>query len=333
MTRRVLLFAGATLLLIAAGLLTSRYLFRSRRAPEETRLPRTTPPPVEAKSTGSDAGPTPKGAGPPRVVVVEVNGKVERRSERGPWQPARIGDNLGRMELIRTGEGAAKLQVGERSRLTVQRSSELSVREITDVTHRFRLEQGRLSVDYREDGKRVIQIEGKGGKTVARAKAARFSVLGTGKTVAVATETGVVDLSSAGSTVKVAEGQQSVVVESKPPAPPSSIPKEVALKVARASVPSSRSYTILRGITQPGNRVLLEGRPIAVDDRGRFSVKVPLKPGTNSIELTTEDASGRRKRRNFRYFAVSSASPVKDVKVTWGKKHKLDVTWEKRKQQ
>jgi hypothetical protein len=268
-------------------------------------------------------------------VVVEVDGKVERRTERGPWQPARVGDSLGRMEIIRTGEGAAQLQVGERSRLTVRRSSELSVREITEVTHRFRLEQGRLSVDYREDGERVIQIEGQGGKTVARAKAARFSVLGTGRTVAVATETGVVDLSSAGSTVRVAEGQQSVVVESKPPAPPASIPKEVALKVARASVPgpSSRSYTILRGSTQPGNRVLLEGRAVAVDDRGRFSIKVPLKPGTNKIEVTTEDASGRRKRRSFRYFAVSSASPVKDVKVTWDKKHKLDVTWEKRRQQ
>lgn len=331
MTRRVVLFAGATLLLIVAGLISTRYLFRGR-APTETEQPQQPSPPGKVTARGSDAAPkTTKGAGPARVVVVEVDGKVERRTERGPWQPARVGDSLGRMEIIRTGEGAAHLQVGERSRLTVRRSSELSVREITEVTHRFRLEQGRLSVDYREDGKRVIQIEGKGGKTVARAKVARFSVLGTGKTVAVATETGVVDLSSAGSTVKVAEGQQSVVVESKPPAPPSSIPKEVALKVARASDPSSRSFTILRGTTQPGNRVLLEGSPVAVDDRGRFSVKVPLKPGTNNIEVTTEDASGRRKRRTFRYFAVSSASPVKDVKVTWGKKHKLDVTWEKRK--
>jgi hypothetical protein len=109
------------------------------------------------------------------------------------------------------------------------------------------------------------------------------------------------------------------------------IPKHVLLKVARARLPTEGAgTTTLRGQTQPGNRVLVGGRPAPVDARGRFKIRVPLKPGGNRISVITEDASGRREERVLQYFAVKSGARVDDLKVNWGKRTKLDVEWEKR---
>lgn len=330
MTRRVLAFG-----LICAVLLLGGWLAVSRLIAPPAPPPNRPDAGVEAtgpvEPSRADAAAVRQEA--PKVTVATVSGKVERRKAAEPWRRARAGDNLGDQEFVRTGPGGkAELSVGRRSRLTIDRASEVSVRELTDVTHRFRLEQGRISVNYRRDGKRVLQIESKDGKAVARTREASFSVLQTKDTVAVATETGRVDLSAAGKTVKVEQGKQSVVPRDAPPAAPAAIPKAVLLKVARARLPSrtSRKETTLRGQTQPGNRVLVAGEAASVDAQGRFSIKVPLKQGGNRIVVVTQDPSGRREERVLKYFAVRSGARVDDLKVDWGKRPKLDVTWGKR---
>jgi len=333
----VLIFGLAALALLVGGWLGVGHLLTTtvEVSPVEVSLAdagvvRPEQPPGAKAPTRPDGAPE---QAQTRVTVEEIRGRVERRKPPEPWRTARIGDNLGTQEFVRTGpRGRAGLVVGPRARLTVDHTSEVSVREITAVTHRFRLEQGRLAVDYRRDGKRVLQIESKDGAAVARTKEASFSVLQTEETVAVATTTGQVDLSAAGKTVKVEQGQQSVVQQAAPPAAPVTIPKEILLKVARARLPARESArtTILKGQTQPGNRVLVGGKPAEVDARGRFTIKVPLQPGGNQIVVVTEDPAGRRKERVLQYFAVSSGARVDDLKVDWGKRPKLDVTWDKR---
>jgi FecR protein/Glucodextranase, domain B len=330
MTRRVLAFGLICAVLLLGGwLAVSRIIAPPAPAPNKPDAGVEVTNPVDPSRTDAAA----VRQETPAVTVATVRGKVERRKATEPWRRARAGDNLGDQEFVRTGPGGkAELSVGQRSRLTIDRASEVSVRELTDVTHRFRLEQGRISVNYRRDGKRVLQIESKDGKAVARTQEASFSVLQTDDAVAVATETGRVDLSAAGKTVKVEQGKQSVVPRDAAPAAPAEIPKAVLLKVARARLPSrtNRKETTLRGQTQPGNRVLVAGKAASVDAQGRFSIKVPLKSGGNRIVVVTQDPSGRRKERVLKYFAVRSGARVDNLKVDWAKRPKLDVTWGKR---
>lgn len=327
MTRRVLLFGLATALLLAGGWVAVDRLSAAGSPDVPPLAPVkkvTTAPAARDGSAG-----LPAASDAPHVKVSRIIGKVERRAAQAPWKTARAGDRLGDLELIRTGPGgSAKLSVGSRSSLTVGRSSEVSVREVTRAAHRFRLRQGRLSVDYKEDGERVLLLESKDGKAVARATEARFAILQTDKVV-VATRTGRVDLTAAGSTVAVPAGKQAIVEPGTAPTAPAAIPKEVLLRVARARLPGEERSAVIRGQTDPGNRVLVAGKAARVDARGRFSVRVPLGPGKNQVEILTEDAAGRKKQVR-RYFAVTAGAPVEGVKVDWSKRHKLDVTWDKR---
>src|SRR5207248_625641 len=81
------------------------------------------------------------------------------------------------------------LRIGDRSRLTMAESSQLTIREITQRVHRFRLERSLVKADYKLDGERVLRIESAG--SVADPHAARFSLVSTGTSVAIGTADGV----------------------------------------------------------------------------------------------------------------------------------------------
>jgi hypothetical protein len=205
--------------------------------------------------------------------------------------------------------------------------------ELTEVAHRFKLEQGRLGVRYRGAGKRQVQVETDLQGTVsARARAGEFTVLRTPTAVAIATRTGVVDLRTPHGMTQVKGGQQSVVVSGAPPEPPVALPKEVLLRLAQLAepprpTPDHELQTTLRGQTQAGNRVFVAGRVVPVDRDGHFRAEVPLRPGPNRIEILTEGPSGESRTQVIELAAAVGAS---GVQVRWQKRHTLDVNWHKR---
>jgi hypothetical protein len=257
--------------------------------------------------------------------------KVERQRPGGTWHPAQAGDALGASDAVRTGPAAtAQLAVGSRSALEVAGGSELAVREITEAAHRFRLRAGRLSVSYQRDGRRQIQIESPDGAATAAAEEGRFSVLGTARSLAVAAQSGDVQLAAAGKTVTVRGGQQSAAVDGKAPADPVAIPDEVLLSIAgveRGAVRVSRPAATLAGRTQPGNRLLVGDKALAPGPDGRFSTEVAVPRGQTRVKVVAESPAGRRKEAEVRYVLVAGDRDLGPPRPKQGKIDGIDIRW------
>ena len=191
--------AVATLLFLCAAFLLFRHTVYQLPAP----------PADQPQGTAQQALAAPA---PQEAVVLSVAGSVERARGSGPWSRLVPGEHLKADESIRTGKtGRTNLRIGDKSTLAVTESTQVTIRELTRAVHRFRLERGRLAVDYKPDGERVLKIESESSGAVAETRGARFSILSTGSTIAVATETGSVNLRAAQREVEVHAGQIAAV--------------------------------------------------------------------------------------------------------------------------
>jgi signal transduction histidine kinase len=255
-------------------------------------------------------------ARPARVGVLAVAGTLERlRGEA--WHPIAPGEPLHPDDTLRTGVGSrATLSIGDRSRVTISDATQLTVREITAAAQRLRLTRGRLSVDHQPDGARVLVVETERGDTVARAGAARFSVLASGASLAIATETGVVRLQAGGGSVDVGPGQHSVAFAGQVPAPAAAIPVALLLELGRAAATADGGCRI-EGTAAPGAEVRVDGKAAVPKADGRFSVVLPPRRGATHATVLTRDASGRLVERRVAC-APRGEERVSDFAVRWG---------------
>jgi len=293
--------------LIAAVLLLALVVFRSTVYQPPPRAPE---PPAPA------AAPAPH-PGPVQARILAVRGEVERGSAGGGWSAVRPGQTVEADELLRTGaHGATDLAIGERARVSIGESSELSIRELTDSVHRFRLTRGRMLADYDRVGQRVLRVEDGQGEAVAETQAARFSVLSTGTGIAVATTSGAVDLSAHRRTVHVAEGQQSFVAQGAPPQPPSPVPTAVLLKVANALAGESASVCAeIDGTASPGSEVTVDDVPVSLAADGRFSRQVPRTAGKRGVRVLIRDAAGHEQKRTVP--CSPTPAEINDMAIRW----------------
>ena len=216
---------------------------------------------------------------------------------------------------LRTGpDGRVELLVGDdRSRITVSERTQVTVAEVTAAVHRFRLSRGRLAVDYQSATDRTLKIES-GSGAVASTKGARFTVLSSGVTVAVATERGAVTLSSNGGSVDVDAGKQAVVTDvKKAPSAPAPIPLDVLLKVAQQA--RGGGCARLTGSVRPGSELLVDGKEIDVKPDGTFEVRVADAPGRTQVKLVAREASGKE-RTQLIACAATDAEPS-HVEIDW----------------
>jgi hypothetical protein len=257
------------------------------------------------------------------AVVVAVTGDVVRLSPSGGTSALAVGQRLRAEDSVRTGRGGrTDLMVGARNRLTVAEGTQLTIREVTEKLHRFKLTRGRIAVDYQADGARLLRIESADGSAVAETQEARFGVLSTGTAVAIATETGAVNLTSERKTVEVGAGRQAIAVAGKPPSSAEPIPARLLLKVAAAKAANDREGLCaeVEGTAPPGAEVLVDGAPAAVAEDGHFRVRVPSAPEKSSALLAIRDASGRETTRTVACGPGGSAARIKDFAIRWRKK-------------
>jgi FecR protein len=300
-TSRVVLVA----LLLLAGFAGARWVFLRTiyEPPVETAAPRAQPLPAPA--------PAPVVA---EAVVESLSGRVERNKADG-WTDVLVGDHLRADDSLRTSRGAkTALRIGENSRLTVTEGSQLTIRELTEQVHRFQV-RGNVFVDYKPDGQRVLRIENEENGAVAEAREARFSVLSTGTSLAIATESGSVDLTSKDQTIHVATGEQAFARAGEPPRPSAPIPTQVLLKVANAAAAGATFCADVEGSAPLGSEVLVDGKPIDLDEQGRFSIRVPRSSGKRLVTVETRDASGRTKKSEVP--CVADAARIKDLAIRW----------------
>lgn len=270
--------------------------------------------PVAAPAVPADA--------PEEAEVLSVSGPVQRARANGAWKKLEAGERLKADESIRTGKGGrSELRIGDKSRLAVTDSTQVTIRELTHAVHRFKLERGRLAVDYQPDGERVLKIESEGSGAVAETSGARFSVLSSGSTVAVATETGSVNLRAADQVVSVGEGQQAVAQKGEPPGAPvatQALPIKLLLKVAGAD--TQEVCARVSGQANPGSEVLVDGVPAQVDGGGRFEVKVPRRPADKKeVLVAMRDPLGREELRTVPCGALGEGN-VDDLAMRWKKR-------------
>jgi hypothetical protein len=259
------------------------------------------------------------------VEVVSVRGRVERRgSGEKEWQAVTPGDRLHKDESVKTAKDAsARLKVDEKSEIDLTPRSELTVREISDTVHRFKLERGKIGVDYDVSGARVLKIESEKSDAVAEATAGKFVVQNSAGIVSVATTTGEVKLTAKDKTVAVTAGKTSKVLPGKAPLTVQPIPVSVMLRVAKPKKRIQRKrFTVVRGRTDVGARVRVNDIPALVDLNGRFMVTVPLRNGRNKLVVVTEDVAGNVKTRNLGVIIVDADAPIEHMDIQWGKKEK-----------
>ena len=258
------------------------------------------------------------------AIVVAVIGDVVRLSPNGGTSAVAAGQRLRAEDSVRTGRGGrTDLQLGARSRITVGESTQLTVREITEKVHRFKLTRGRIAVDYQADGARLLRIESADGAAVAETQGARFGVLSTGTAVAIATETGAVNLISQQKTVEVAAGTQAVAMTGKPPSSAEPIPARLLLKVADAAPAQDREEKLcaeVEGTAPAGSEVLVDGTPAAIAEDGQFRVRVPADAGKTSVLVAIRDASGRETTRAIPCGTSGTMPHIKDFAIRWRKK-------------
>ena len=294
------------LLLLLALLVFRRSVYEPPAAPQPG-----------AAQLASAAPPRPDG--PEQAVVTSVTGPVQRVHSGGPPVKLRIGERLQADDSIRTGKGGRiSLRIGERSNLSVTDSTQVTIRELTHALHRFKLDRGRLAVDYQPDGERVLKIESEGSGAVAETSGARFSVLSTGSTIAVATETGSVNLRAADHLVAVGKGQQGVAREGSAPSAGAALPVKLLLKIAAADSPDLCAR--VSGQTWPGSEVVVDGVPAEVDAAGRFEVRVARRPADKKeVLVALRDPLGRKQTRTVPCGPEGEAS-VADLAMRWKKR-------------
>jgi hypothetical protein len=162
----------------------------------------------------------------------------------------------------------------------------------------------------------VIVIESEDGGSVARAGTARFSALASGKSLAVATETGVVRLESAGGSVDVGAGRQAVSFWGERPDPTTPIPAAVLLKVARTAM--GEGVCTVDGVAERGAEVRVEGRPVEVGRDGRFSIRLAARRVGMHATVVTRDAAGHVAERRAPCTPIVQEHDVSDFAVRWG---------------
>lgn len=238
-------------------------------------------------------------AGPRRMAVKlgELNGTVEirRAGSDGGWEPAREGDVLSPSDGVRTGDGSYAVLVGDEYwDVKMEPGTEVGVGELSESITKLILQAGMARASVKGKGRHVFEVRAAGSDAFASTDGGVFSMATNGLgTVAVGTESGEVLFSGNGRVVIVRAGQQSLVKPGEGPTAPAPIPASLLLKVAlpgRQTV--NRATLVVRGTSEPGAMVEVQGRVVTVDEKGRFEAPVKLQEGKNTVQVRGRSVGG-----------------------------------------
>ena len=239
------------------------------------------PPPAVAPSSG------------PSIALLSTEGNVQTL-RNGKWTKAKEGE-LGQDDALRTdGKGSATVAIGD-SQIVLEQDSQVTVKESADKVADLQLEKGRVSAELVDDDV-TVRIRAAGSDAVAEAQKGSFSVFSDGHgLVAVASKTGEVKLSGHGGDVVLGAGEQGQVVGSNRPEK-KKLRKAILLSVVWPGKNQTKARTTtIRGKSEVGTLVTVNGEIVPVGADGEFSASVPLDEGKNAFSVTARDLLGREK--------------------------------------
>jgi FecR protein len=248
------------------------------------------------------------------VAVVWADSGVERTAGAG-WTAARPGDPLRVTDSIRTASGAtAEIALGRGSRVTLQERSEVTVRELTAAVHRVGVLRGRIAVDHRPDGTRVLRVEDQSGSVAASGSSARFGVVAMGDALAVASTEGQLTVESGGARVNLPAGEETVARRGLAPLPPRPIPRDVVLRVARVLQERKSSLCALLQV-DVASELFVNGARVDVPSDGNVAIRLPSRLRARGAEVVVRHASGAVERRSVP--CPEKEGDVSELEVRW----------------
>lgn len=272
------------------------------------------PPPPPVVVTAPEA---PKEAD---LQIAELSGAVEIRRAGGDWTTARQGDPLQKSDAVRTGEDShAVLQSGDRYEVRLEAGTEVSVDELTESISRVLLGNGMATARVKGGSKHTFEVKAQGSDAVARTRAGTFTVSNNASgTVAVGTREGEVEFAGAGKAVIVRAGQQSVIRPGQGPSDPASIPTSLLLKVRWPNTKElAKKRLVLTGVVEPGARLEIAGKPVHVDDSGKFSAPVQLAEGKNTLSVRARSVGGLMEESTSEVNVDTTPPPMGVDKDLW----------------
>jgi hypothetical protein len=238
----------------------------------------------------------------------------------GLWLPIKKGDTLTRSDVVRTAAGG-------RAVLGLSAGTEIELRERVEI-ELDRLARG-ATVDLRR-GKVVARVSGSEGLEItsrdtrtANEGPAHFVVLSDERgRVSVAALSGQARFTAGGKSLTLPEGTQSSSEGGAAPSDPERIPEEVLLEVVWPAAEQRHGVTEteVQGRAAPSSAVTVNGRPATVGADGHFTATVPLRTGKNTLDVATEDLSGRTRQTSatlVRHGAPPALTP--EVTDLWKK--------------
>jgi hypothetical protein len=286
------------LLLILAALPAGWFVFLREPPPPPP------PPPV--------ATPAPEVKKPLELEITEVSGTVEVLHADGTWRAATVGTALRQNERVRTQDGSyAMLIGGEAVEVRMDPGTEVSVEQLTESVSRLLLSNGMATAVVRPGRRHTFEVKAANADAVARLEqSGAFTMSNNGRgTVAVGTREGEVTLLGQGKVVIVRAGYQAVIRPGQAPSEPAPVPSSLLLKVDWPADRTRRERElVVRGQTDPGSRVEVDGVAITPDAQGRFERKVVLREGRNTVDVHAVGV-GRIEQRERREVVVDTTPP------------------------
>jgi hypothetical protein len=196
-------------------------------------------------------------------------------------------------DAIETAAGARVQMAGGGYTVTLEEGGRFAVGEITAELSRFRLGAGLVSARVQDDPGRAVEIEG-APNAVARTRGGEVSVARVGTVVSVGVRRGRADFTAAGSTVSLAEGQQSQARAGAAPTAPAPLPSSLLLKVSwPAPRVTNERRMVVTGRATPGAIVVLGSEKVEVQPDGRFTHVIVLREGRQTLTARAMSVAGK----------------------------------------
>jgi hypothetical protein len=263
----------------------------------------------------------PPPAPPVMLTMAAAEGSVE--VFRGDaWRPARVGERLEASDRVRTGEdGQAALRLSDGSMVRLEAATETHVQTLSRALSRIRLGGGGVQADIADDPARLFQVDLDDEGAAARTRGAAFGVTATAKGHAtVAATRGEVAVSARGREVVIRSGQLTRVAPGASPTEPAPLPASLLLQVAWPGGDKGllrSTSAVVAGQTDPGSRIVVQGRHVAVDADGRYRSEVTLREGENRVTVRARDAAGRQREARSPPITVDTKTDFKVHVPQW----------------
>jgi hypothetical protein len=261
---------------------------------------------------------------PVRLTLKQATGKVQRLTVDGEWTPFALNEAVADGEQIRTeADSSAVLEAGEGLQISLSAVSHAAIRHATSTGVRLRLFGGMIAF---RGSATPFALESRTGKSVASGQGTS-AILGDGDRLWAACSDGTLSVTSNGESRAVPPGSVAVFRDGTSPSAvgPAETRFDISARPAETGGPGGRVATVAGSIVG-GGRVIVSGVPASVDERGAFTVKIRLHPGTNEFVVVAQNVAGAEKRVSLppvEYTPAARPAPVHEKKrrgegVQWG---------------